>query len=184
MTATFNITLRNIWIPILILSRLFFNIEVTLDIIFKTMICSELIAIIYNFINNHISGINPKKIYLFDKNLFKETIKGSFIITLIFLCTLFILSNQRILLELFGESSDVGIFQFYYFIATGIPNLLEATLYSFLLPNLVFKNKDNLKGKIKRKVFLILNFHFLFNHNIFLYRFYYFFRRQTRIKRF
>ncbi len=165
LISTLNITLRNLWMPVLIIFKLVFKNEINLDIIFRLMISSEIISISFNLIMNQYIGLNPKKIYPFDIKLFKESIKIGFVHTIINVSSLLFVSNQRIFLELFSQSSDVGIFQFYFFICTGIPNLLEATLYSFLLPNLIVKNqpKQNqiIKSSFKEK-FYLLSFSSLF----------------------
>lgn len=147
--ATFSVSLRNLWIPALIFLKILLNINFSLSTIFLMMICAEIVSILYCLFKNEQININPKALYSFDNNLFKETLRGGFIHSVINLSSLLLISNQRIFLEIFGKSSDLGIFQFYYFIATGMPNLLEATLYSFLLPNLILKNTNNINNKIK-----------------------------------
>ena len=166
LVATFNVTLRNIWIPILIIFKILFEVNYSLNTIFVMMILSEILSIMYILQKNEVIKINPHKFYKFDFDLFKNTIKGGFLYSIINLSTLLIISNQRIFLEFFGNSQDVGIFQFFFLISTGIPNLLETTLYTFLLPNLISKNKYN-KNK---KIFISFKerFYLLFSSAIFL----------------
>lgn len=137
LTSTFNVFLRSIWILPLFLISKFHYIKIEIINVFQVWLIFEAIGLIYalimlknlSFISFAMQNINVRWI--------RKGLAIGFKYTLLGLMLLMTFTIQRLVLAQTYTEEHVGIFQFFFSIAVFFPNLVEASVFSIVLPKII-----------------------------------------------
>jgi len=134
--------LRSSWIIPLFVLNYFGFLSRELSYVFIVWATTELVTVIISSILVVRWGYFPERFYKIDLRWIHKGVRVGIGYSLLALLLMLIVNIQRVILGQYHSSDSVGAFHFYYMISVFFPNLIEATVFAIVLPNMIVKNKQ------------------------------------------
>lgn len=146
VSAAIVLFVRTSWIYALLALGAFADVEITLSLIYRIWAVTETAGFLLIAVMLYRSGLFPTRRYKIALSWLKQGAVIGARFSVMSMLLLVTLSAPRIVLGEFGNQDWVGILHFYFVISVFGPNLVEASLYSIILPRIMSEYQSGIKS--------------------------------------
>lgn len=133
--ASSIVFIRSMWVIIWLFLIAFGELKADLDMIFRTMICVEVMIFFMNLI---LVGVKLDCRPSWPSHLrIKQGAKLGFFHTVLALSIVGAMTFQRVILDRYEGPDQVGVFYLYYGLVSFIPSVVESAVFGIFLPRLI-----------------------------------------------
>jgi O-antigen/teichoic acid export membrane protein len=143
VSAALVLLVRTSWIYVLLVFSAFSSTRVSLSLVFLLWTLAEAAAFLLIALNLHRHHLLPMRRYEISSSWVRQAVETGGRFSLMSLFLLVMLSAPRVTLGQVGDQGEVGVMHFYFVVTQFGPNLVEASLYSILLPKLLKHYEKN-----------------------------------------